>query len=242
MNKSISRASVDLFCECPRCFYLQHRFGLKRPPVFPFTLNAAVDRLTKMEFDIYRKSQTPHPLIKQYELDLIPLEHKEMENWRNSRRGIRTHYYGYDFYGVLDDIWVNQINHYWHVVDFKATAKKEPVVALDDMATHHRSYQRQISFYNWLLKQNGYPVSDISYFLYSTGDNQAGVFNDQLTFRTSLIEYKCDTSWVDSTLRNIVQCLESSILPRSSATCQYCIYRNNAQNLITILEQHDSVY
>jgi len=63
MPKSFSRTAVDLFCECPRCFYLLHQKGLKRPPGYPFTLNAAVDKLAKEEFDTYRKAQTNHPIM-----------------------------------------------------------------------------------------------------------------------------------------------------------------------------------
>jgi hypothetical protein len=47
----ISRSKVQLFLDCPRCFYLDVRLGIKRPPGFPFSLNSAVDALLKKEFD-----------------------------------------------------------------------------------------------------------------------------------------------------------------------------------------------
>jgi len=50
----ISRSKVDLFLNCPCCFYLDVRLGVKRPPGFPFNLNSAVDALLKKEFDHYR--------------------------------------------------------------------------------------------------------------------------------------------------------------------------------------------
>ena len=50
----LSQSKIDLFLECPRCFYLDRRLGVGRPPGFPFALNAAVDTLLKQEFDIYR--------------------------------------------------------------------------------------------------------------------------------------------------------------------------------------------
>jgi len=60
----ISRSKIDLFIECPRCFYLDRRLGIGRPPGFPFTLNTAVDALLKQEFDVYRAKGEAHRLQK----------------------------------------------------------------------------------------------------------------------------------------------------------------------------------
>ena len=46
----ISRTKIDLFLNCPRCFYLDRRLGVSHPPGFPFSLNSAVDRLLKKEY------------------------------------------------------------------------------------------------------------------------------------------------------------------------------------------------
>ena len=43
----LSRSKIDLFLECPRCFYYDRRLGVGRPPGFPFALNSAVDHLLK---------------------------------------------------------------------------------------------------------------------------------------------------------------------------------------------------
>ena len=56
----ISRSKIDLFIECPRCFYFDRRVGISRPPGFPFSLNSAVDALLKKEFDIHRAKETRH--------------------------------------------------------------------------------------------------------------------------------------------------------------------------------------
>jgi len=222
MKNSFSRTAVDLFCECPRCFYLHHKMKIRRPPGYPFTLNAAVDKLTKAEFDLYRNSKDIHPLIKSKNLDLMPLTHPDLSQWRNNRKGIRTHFNGYEFYGIIDDVWLHTGDKTWHVVEYKATAKKDQVTSLDATAEHHKIYQKQVSFYTWLLIQNGYPADLTSYFVYSTGDNQAAEFNDRLSFRTALIEYTCDTSWVEPTLAAMTHCFESPAVPEASTTCKYC--------------------
>ena len=57
----LSRSKIDLFMECPKCFYLDRRIGIQRPPGYPFSLNNAVDALLKKEFDYYREKELPHP-------------------------------------------------------------------------------------------------------------------------------------------------------------------------------------
>src|SRR3989338_3287294 len=78
----LSRSKIDLFVECPRCFYLDRRLGVGRPPGFPFTLNSAVDTLLKKEFNIHRAQKTAHPLMKTYGIDAVPFQHDNLESWR----------------------------------------------------------------------------------------------------------------------------------------------------------------
>ena len=221
MSKSFSRTAVDLFCECPRCFYLNQRKGIKRPPGYPFTLNAAVDKLAKVEFDALRKLQSPHPIMKP--LGLVPLKHKDIDVWRNNRKGIQFTYKGFLFYGAVDDVWQQTAaSGLWHVVDYKATAKKDAVTQLDPKAEHHVSYQRQISFYTWLFAQNGHPVSETAYFYYATGDNSLPGFKNTLHFRTHLIEYTCEMSWIEPTLDALIECYNGENIPAASSSCNYC--------------------
>src|SRR3954468_7572187 len=76
----LSRSKIDLFFECPRCFYLDRRLGVGRPPGFPFSLNSAVDHLLKKEFDTHRAEGTAHPLMKSYGLDAVPFRDARMED------------------------------------------------------------------------------------------------------------------------------------------------------------------
>jgi hypothetical protein len=54
----ISRSKLDLYMECPRCFYFDRRLGVGRPPGYPFNLNSAADALLKREFDTHRRRVT----------------------------------------------------------------------------------------------------------------------------------------------------------------------------------------
>src|ERR1700685_1208399 len=89
----ISRTKIDLFLNCPKCFYLDRRLGVGQPPGYPFNLNSAVDKLLKKEFDIYRAKGQSHPLMRAAGLDAVPLKHPQMDEWRNALSGGITYAY-----------------------------------------------------------------------------------------------------------------------------------------------------
>ena len=81
-RRQLSRSKIDLFLECPRCFYEDIARNNARPGGLPFTLNNAVDALFKREFDGYRARQQPHPLFATVGLDAVPLADPRMDDWR----------------------------------------------------------------------------------------------------------------------------------------------------------------
>ena len=106
----ISRSKIDLFLECPRCFYLDVVKKVKRPPGFPFNLNNAVDMLLKKEFDRHREAGTKHPIQIEFGIDAIPANHPMMDKWRQSmQHGVIYQDLEKDLhlYGGIDDLWIN---------------------------------------------------------------------------------------------------------------------------------------
>src|SRR5271154_1463476 len=83
----ISRSKIDLFLNCPKCFYLETHLGISQPPSFPFSLNSAVDLLLKKEFDIYRSQGKIHPLMEKAGIKAIPFDHSQIKVWRDSLIG-----------------------------------------------------------------------------------------------------------------------------------------------------------
>ena len=65
----LSRSKLELFLNCPRCFYLDRRLGTGQPQGPAFSLNVAVDKLLKKEFDTHRAKGESHPLMKTYGID-----------------------------------------------------------------------------------------------------------------------------------------------------------------------------
>src|SRR3989344_1339515 len=109
----VSRSKIDMFLNCPRCFYMDRRLGLARPSIPAFTLNCAVDNLLKNEFDLLRKKGEAHELMKQYKIDAVPLKHKNIPLWRgevNQFSGAKVLHQKTNLIidGLVDDIWENK--------------------------------------------------------------------------------------------------------------------------------------
>jgi len=225
----LSRSGIDLFVECPRCFYLDKRLGIGRPPGFPFSLNSAVDHLLKKEFDIHRAKGNPHPLIKSYGLNAIPFSHKDLDKWRENFEGIKYFYEKENLIisGAIDDVWINDKKQLI-IVDYKSTAK-EGEVTLD--APWQDGYKRQMEIYQWLFRMNGFDVSDSGYFVYCNGDKDKEAFDGKLEFKIKLIEHKGKCDWIEPTIKEAKKCLDSDVIPEANKECDYCKYRKISQNL-----------
>lgn len=219
----LSRSKIELFLDCPRCFYYDRKMGVGRPPGYPFSLNAAVDTLLKLEFDIHRVKGTAHPLITKYGIDARPVAHKDLEKWRHNFTGIQYLHAPSNFLvtGAIDDLWQNSKGEYI-VVDYKATSKNESITELNK--GWQDSYKRQMEVYQWLLRKNGYPVSQTGYFVYCNGITDKKAFDGKLEFEVTLIPYQGDDSWVEGALKSAHACLVEGIIPQASPECDYCAY------------------
>lgn len=231
-NWKLSRSKIDLFLECPRCFYIDNKLGTKRPPGFPFNLNTAVDTLLKQEFDIHRAKATKHPLQKKYKIDAVPAQHELIDQWRDNFIGVQSMHKptGMTISGAIDDLWINKKGEYI-VVDYKATAKEKAVTELDQ--EWQDCYKRQMEVYQWLLRKNGLKVSDTGYFVYCTGKTDAKAFDGRIEFAVNLIAYHGSDKWVDKTIKDIYQCLQSKKIPKADPDCDYCAYTEARNKYIT---------
>ena len=219
----LSRSKIDLFLNCPRCFYLDLRLGIGQPPGFPFTLNSAVDTLLKKEFDIYREKQIPHPIMKEYGVDAIPFQHQDLEIWREPKRhGISYVHSKTNFLvtGGIDDVWINPQKELI-IVDYKATSKNSEV-NLD--ADWQIGYKRQAEIYQWLFRQNDFKVSDIAYFVYANARTDLDKFDGKLEFDIKVLPYQGKDDWVEKELINARQLLEDDKIPPPFPDCNYCKY------------------
>jgi len=227
----VSRSKIDLFLNCPMCFYLDRRLGVGRPPGFPFNLNSAVDTLLKKEFDIHRAAKSSHPLMDAYGLKgIVPYQDERMDAWRDAmKRGVTYVHEPTNFLvtGGVDDVWINKKGELI-IVDYKATSKEEKV-SLDK--EWQIGYKRQMEVYQWLLRQNGFKVSKTGYFVYCNGKTDRKSFDGKLEFDIDLIPYDGDDAWVEKALTDMHACLMLEKPPKPAAVCDYCNYRKAARDV-----------
>lgn len=224
-NWKLSRSKIDLFIECPRCFYIDNKLGIKRPSIPSFQINKAVDYQLKQEFDAHRAKGIQHPLQKKYGINARPVAHEKIDQWRENFEGVQYFHEPTKMLitGAIDDLWINDIGEYI-VVDYKATAKNEPVKELND--EWHEGYKKQMEIYQWLLRNNGLKVSDTGYFVYCTGIFDQKAFDKKIEFDVVLIPYIGNDKWVEPTINKIKKCLDNDEIPESGKRCQYCAWYN----------------
>lgn len=231
----VSRSKIELFMQCPRCFWLDTRLKIKRPNSPPFNINKAIDELYKKEFDVHRTAGTPHPIMKDNQIKAVPMQHKDLDQWRHNFTGVIAVHKPTNLhvFGAIDDLWVSDEGEAI-VVDYKATSKDKEVTIDSDWQI---SYKRQLEVYQWLLRQNGLKVSDTGYFVYTNARIDLDGFNDRLEFRTKLIPYTGSDAWVEPTLVKMKDCLEGDMPPVGNAAmggpCDFCEYAKS-RTLLTL--------
>jgi CRISPR/Cas system-associated exonuclease Cas4 (RecB family) len=223
----VSRSKIELFKQCPRCFWLDGRLKLSRPSGPPFNINKTIDELFKREFDAYRAKAEPHPLMTDNQIKAIPYAHKDLNTWRTNFTGITTVHKPTNLhvFGAVDDVWVNDDGEL-SVVDYKATSKKTEVSIDSDWQI---SYKRQLEVYQWLLRQNGFQVSNTGYFVYTNASLEPAGFGDKLEFFTKVIPYTGSDAWIEPTLVAMKACLDSDDMPpvgeaAMGGPCDFCTY------------------
>jgi CRISPR/Cas system-associated exonuclease Cas4 (RecB family) len=223
----LSRSRIELFMQCPRCFWLDERLKIKRPSSPPFNINKAIDELFKKEFDAHRAAGTPHPIMTDNQIKAVPYQHTDLDKWRHNFTGVTALHEptNLQIFGAIDDVWVNPDGELI-VVDYKATSKASEVSIDSDWQI---SYKRQLEIYQWLLRQNGFSVSDTGYFVYTNARVDLDGFADRLEFHTKLIPYTGSDIWIEPVLKKMKACLENDDMPpignaAMGGPCDFCSY------------------
>jgi CRISPR/Cas system-associated exonuclease Cas4 (RecB family) len=234
--QKMSRSKLELFMKCPRCFWLDVKHKVKRPPSLPYTINSAIDYLFKQEFDLYREKGKPHPVMIEAGIDAVPYDGPEIDSWRDAlRAGVQFHHQPSDILltGGVDDVWVNPAGELI-VVDYKSTGS--PNVRVYD------EYIRQLEIYQWLLAQNGYKVSPVGYWVYAQVDKTSGFGHGKavLPFHLHVKQAEGKWDWIPGELIKARAVLDSPAPPDPSELCMtsrndfgdssdaYCYYRKQA--------------
>ncbi len=165
--------------------------------------------------------------MEEYGVKAVPYEHPSINIWRENFKGLEVkHSSGLTVSGALDDVWVDEEGKLI-VVDYKATSKNGRIESLAD-SSWEAQYRRQIGVYQWLLKNNGFEVSPMGYFVYANASSDKAAFDAQLEFDVTIVPCEGETDWVDEILPRVKQCLDAEKLPEVGERCEFCPYREAA--------------
>jgi len=217
MNKKppqLSPNSLNLFFECPHCFWLDKNKNIKRPQPFPYALNMAVDILLKQEFDEYRKRGEVHPLIVAHKIPAKLFQNQELLNqWRSNFAGLRFYdkELGATLFGAVDDI-LEFEGGKLAPLDYKSTGSSVPTV--------YDRFQLQMDVYTYLLEKNGFQTPRKGYLAFYVVDKANG-FRDRLPFRKEIQEIETNPDDVPQIFKDAIEVLKRAEPPPHSAECKY---------------------
>lgn len=210
----LSPNSLNLFLECPHCFWLDKNLGIKRPPPYPYALNSAVDTLLKEEFDAYRAKNLVHPMLKNNNIKAHLFPNQNLLNqWRNNFAGIR--YFDPDLeatlFGAVDDV-LEFDDGKIAPLDYKSTGSTA--------ANVYDRFQLQLDTYTYLIEKNGYQTPRKGYLAFYIVDKSKG-FIDRLPFRKEMMEIDTNPSDIYEIFKDAVACLRQPQPPKHSSDCQF---------------------
>jgi hypothetical protein len=194
----------------------------------------------KKEFDIYRDKQEVHPLVAAAGLDLVPFKHPDLDLWRNNFKGVefKSEDGRFVIAGAVDDVWVDP-NGVLYVVDYKATGRQQAVTSLGE-GGFYDGYRRQMEIYQWLLRRNGFEVSNTGYWVYVTATQKQDTFENALHFESNLVAYEGNDNWIDGTLDSIYTNLNEPEVAGPGQDCDVCQFFDQRANLA--IDMHELVW
>jgi CRISPR/Cas system-associated exonuclease Cas4 (RecB family) len=210
----LSPNSLNLYLECPHCFWLDKNMGIKRPPPYPYALNSAVDSLLKEEFDTYRAKNIPHPMLKENGIKAHLFSNQNLLNqWRNNFAGIR--YFDPELqatlFGAVDDV-LEFPDGKIAPLDYKSTGSTA--------ANVYDRFQLQLDTYACLMEKNGYKTPRKGYLAFYIVDKSRG-FIDRLPFRKEMVEIETNPSDIYEIFKDAVEVLRKETPPKHSQDCPF---------------------
>src|SRR3989344_1041789 len=156
----LSPSTLNVFLECPKCFWLGQAKEIHRPRgIFP-SLPGGMDLLIKKYFDKYRNvGKLPPELVGKVGGVQLFADQELLSKWRSWRSALihEDPESGATISGMLDDLGVD--NGFYVPLDYKTRG-------FDVKAGGEAFYQNQLDSYGLLLRENGLKTADHAYLIY----------------------------------------------------------------------------
>ncbi|MBD3282317.1 MAG: hypothetical protein GF387_01795 [Candidatus Portnoybacteria bacterium] len=221
MKKSLklSPSTLNLFLECPRCFWLHINERIHRPRgPFP-SLPGGMDDVIKVYFDKYRDQEKLPPEIEgKVEGHLFP-DTKLLNKWRDWRTGLEYTNEALEttLFGALDDCLETEENKEKKYIPLDYKTRGYPPKEGDS----EKYYGNQLSCYSLLLEKNGYPTTGFGYLVYYYPKKVKE--KGSVSFHVKTIKIKADPEEAAKTVKDAIKLLHGPI-PSHHSECEYCIW------------------
>jgi len=208
----LSPSTINLFCDCPRCFYLHMKMKLSRPRgIFP-SLPGGIDRVLRAYFDKYRDKGELPPNMK----GLVPGKPvKELPGQlKYYDEGLAA-----QLSGKLDEL-LEMDDGTYSVLDFKTrgSSPNEMIPA----------YQNQMDLYTFLLDKNTYKMNGSAYLAYFFPKSADG---NNFEFELEIKKLSVDTGNAKKLFSDAVKTLQTEQIPDPDPECEYCAFEYKRRDL-----------
>jgi hypothetical protein len=211
----LSKSTLEIFMDCPRCFWLAKVGKLERPrSPMPSVLNA-IDASMKawVELNLLK----PETIVWLGGSTAVPFPDRDVvenyRSWRSFQAVIQTHNVKVKAWGELDELLLHPDKTVspW---DFKSKG------SAGDEEYSKKYYQLQADMYHLLLDANGHTCSGFCYFTYIWPME----FTDKgMQWNHSTHRIASDPHRATAVLEAATLCLEGAC-PPSRDGCTYCAY------------------
>ncbi len=219
-NKTIylSPSKLNLFQDCPFCFWLQEIKGIYRPEGPKSTLPSGMDLLIKKYFDKYRFLNKLPPEIEGNVQGGLISDQKILNQWRSTYKNSQPQYFDQEFnavlFGALDECLVD--GDYYIPVDYKTRGFN----LKEDSLSY---YQTQLDCYTLLLEANGYKHLSFGYLIYYIPETVKE--NGLVKFKIEVYKIETDPKRAIEIFRQAVKLLRQPA-PKPNSSCQFCSWGN----------------
>lgn len=216
----ISRSKIELFLNCPRCFWLDVKHKIERPKEFEGGyLGSKYDPHLKSYFDKLRKENSNLEELEKHNLKLYP-DLDKIKIWRKSGVEFFHEDHGFVYYGKIDDLLVT---HSGTLVpfDFKITTSNN--------FTLYPSEKRQLEIYGYLFYKRGFEVANFGIIYKIKVDINE---NFEKIEERKIFTQDLDYSPYDEILEKLKETYYSDKEPNPSQNCAFCKRDEQIRKLI----------
>ncbi len=221
----LSPSTLNMFLECPKCFWLEQVKGIHRPRgIFP-SLPGGMDLLIKKYFDKYRAlGKLPPELEGKMDVDLFS-DNELLNKWRNWRSALvyEDPETGAVLSGMLDDL---------GVLPMEKSGKGQTLFVPLDYKTRgfdvkeggEGFYKNQLNCYGLLLRENHMKPAGHAFLIYYIPKDVA----EKGMVRFDIVPKRVDID-PDEALATFKKAQEliNGPMPEAHTECEYCLWLAN---------------